>query len=96
MYCEGGQRRGYSLNYVSHVTMPGVCPLLWWGCMLELMVDRRRGSTVNGQWTQDPRTVCILGAYIHVFHLREAMMPEHRGKYMVCPRRFEQLYQFEG
>ena len=50
VYCEKSARRKGTLSYISHVPISGAHPMLWWGCVFELLVDRSRGKTVHGQW----------------------------------------------
>ena len=83
IYCEGAHRRENVINYMCHHAMPGTCPLLQWACVLELMVDRTRGRTVNGQWCQQPGSVAVSGCIIHCFNIARAYEQGFSGWYTV-------------
>ena len=42
------------------------------GALLELMVDRTRGDTRRGQWTQQEGSAHLTGCWIHCCDVREA------------------------
>ena len=73
----------------THVAVPYVKPNLFFGCLLELLVDRSRGDTLHSQWRQQDGSVHLTGAWIHVLDIRKAYedgyvgtMRVHKPQYM--------------
>ena len=70
--------------YSTHVAVPHVNPCLWFGCLLELLVDRTRGDTKHRQWRHRDGSVHIIGAWIHVSDIREAYAKGYAGTLRIC------------
>ena len=92
VYCEGSHRREQVVNYMCHHAMPNTStPLIQWACVLELMVDRTRGRTVNQQWVQDPESVAITGCFVHGFNVSMAYDEGFSGWYTVDNEGFSMM-----
>ena len=72
VYCEGTDRKHCAFAYSTHVGVPGGNPNLTFGALLELLVDRRRGTTSRKQWQQDEGSAHICAVWVHVADLRKA------------------------
>ena len=72
VYCEGLKRVECAFAYSTHVGVPNNKPNLCFGALLELMVDRQRGDTRRGQWTQSPESVHVVGCWVHCADLNTA------------------------
>ena len=72
VYCEGSERKHCAFAYTTHVSVPGVNPCLVFGVLLELLVDRKRGSTSRGQWQQPEGSAHTCAVWLHVADLRKA------------------------
>ena len=57
------------LDYVAHVALPNKNPLMMWGAVFDLVVNRNRGTSVHKQWVQSLENVNITGIYFHTLHL---------------------------
>ena len=65
------------MNYNTHVHFPEIVhPLLVFGVVLELLVDRNMGSTVRGQWVQPQESVVITGINVHAINFLTTL---HKG-----------------
>jgi hypothetical protein len=79
VYCEGEARKKYAFMYSTHVAIPRLNPCWYFGCLLELVVDRARGDEVHGQWQQEKKSVYRTGIWIHVGDIRKAYDPGFLG-----------------
>jgi len=79
VYCERQERRMCAYMYSTHVAVPYVNPNLFFGCLLELLVDRSRGDTKHHQWRQRDGSVHLTGAWVHVLDIRRAYDPGYVG-----------------
>ena len=83
IYCEGEKRRMCAYMYSTHVAVPYVNPNLFFGCLLELLVDRTRGDTMHRQWRQRDGSVHLTGAWVHVLDVRRAYDAGYVGTYRI-------------
>ena len=67
VYCEGTPRKHCAFAYSTHLAVPNMNPKIVFGALLELLVDRRRGTTSRKQWQQDQGVL-----WIHAADLRKA------------------------
>ena len=64
--------------YATHVAIEGRNPCHFFAALLELVVDRSRGFSRQGQWVQHLEGTIINGVYIHAVTLEEMRL--QRGK----------------
>ena len=73
VYCERPARRNSCLNYMPHQSGHQGNADLVDAIHLNILVDRRRGQTVNNHWVQPPGTVVILGLLLHAIVLADVL-----------------------
>ena len=62
------------MNYNTHVHFPEIVhPLLMFGVVLELLVDRNMGTEVRDQWVQPQESVVITGINVHAFNFLKTL-----------------------
>ena len=72
------------MHYLTHILPYGdLNDGLVYGAMLELMVDRSRGTTVNHQWVQNEEAVIITGLYIHAINVSDLFKKNYKGWYRI-------------
>ena len=83
------------LNYATHICTDPERGLLG-TVVLELLVDRSRGSTIHSQWVQEePESVLITGAYLHLFLMAQYDAPGFRGWYRIHEQAFEKMRRYD-
>ena len=95
IYCERRKRLDNVLAYyVPHVCHAPKYGLLS-GIVLELLVDRARGCTVNRQWCQkEEESVIITGVYMHVWSIAHFRANGFAGWYQIHNSAFEKLRHY--
>ncbi len=84
VYCEGKDRLGCTLNYMTHTHVVGHrTPLHMWSVLLELLVDRSQGKKRNDQWILPREAVHLSVVHIHICNLRNMYDEGYRGWYRV-------------
>ena len=65
------------MNYNTHVHFPEIVhPLLVFGVVVEMLVDRNMGSTVRDQWVQNQESVVITSINVHAINFLTTL---HKG-----------------
>ena len=79
------------MNYTTHSMVPGN-PELVASIVLELAVDRKRGSTIHRQWTQPLGSVMVTGVYTHVYPVLRSYEKGFTGWYRRHSSVFRKLH----
>ena len=87
VYCEREERKSSVMTYASH--MIGESGLLA-AAVLELCVDRSRGTTIHNQWVQSGDSILITGVYTHLLSLSALYNKGYLGWYNIHQSAFTQ------
>ena len=76
LYCEGYHRTSSCLNYMTHTMQDrygDFSKFVGLSALLQLMVARNCGGTVNRQWCQERGSVVMTGVYVHSVNVLRAL-----------------------
>ena len=79
------------MNYVTHMRVPDMHLLWFWGVIVEGLVDRSHGAEVNSQWCQKGGSIVLSRALIHCFNLSDAYKKGFAGWYRVDKKHLVEL-----
>jgi hypothetical protein len=77
IYCERKNRVQCCMGYATHSLAGNVVA----ACIMELCVDRSKGTSIHSQWVQPEGSVLITGIYTHVVPLTSLFKPGYFGWY---------------
>ena len=79
VYTEGSKRKHCSFMYSTHIAVPGLPPVWWFGVAIECIGDANRRKKQHLQFLYESGAVHVNTVYIHVRDIRLAYEKNHVG-----------------